>query len=308
MSFKFNITAKFFLPIIILFLSLIVVLSFFVSNIVEQSLIERAKNFIVDHAHVHASHLLTIDDFSSANYENSEQDFVNFLNAVKTPEILRIKVWNNESKVIWSDDKNIIGKEFKDNEEYNEAMEGKIAAEIQKPVKKENVGEVGYKQLLEVYAPVNFSKNSKPDGVIEIYYKMDSVNEMVVNSRYKIAAIILGGVFILFIFLWYFFQTVIKTPLIKLIKASDEIAKGNFSKKMDVRSKDEIGNLAASFNKMAEEIEQKQQELEATNSKLEQRVKERVGPYEDKIKELGDKVFDLEKTKNNLEDKLKNYV
>lgn len=46
-------------------------------------------------------------------------------------------------------------------------------------------------------------------------------------------------------------------PIRKLNKASKEIANGNFSKRVEIRNKDEVGELASSFNIMAEQIENK---------------------------------------------------
>lgn len=308
MFFKSNITAKFFIPIITVFLSLAVVLSFFVNSVIKSSIIERAQDFVADHVISHVSRVLTSDDFYSLNYEEREQNFINLLDEIKTSEVLRIKVWNNEARVIFSDNKDIIGKEFKNDEEYNKAMEGKVAAEIKAPISEENASERGYKQLLEIYIPINLSNSMRPDGVVEVYYKMNKVNKLIADSEFKIFSIVLIGVFILFIFLWYFFKTIIKEPLLELINVSQEIAKGNLRGKMNIKSGDELEKLAVSFSKMVEEIEKKQQELQNTNSKLEQKVKERTGPYENKIKELENKIFDLEKAKNNLEDKLKNYI
>ena len=43
----------------------------------------------------------------------------------------------------------------------------------------------------------------------------------------------------------------------KLNKASKEIANGNFGKRVEIKNKDEVGELASSFNIMAEQIENK---------------------------------------------------
>lgn len=49
-------------------------------------------------------------------------------------------------------------------------------------------------------------------------------------------------------------------PLSQMNAAAGELAKGNFERRVDVRSSDEIGQLATSFNSMAEEL-QRQEEL-----------------------------------------------
>ena len=50
------------------------------------------------------------------------------------------------------------------------------------------------------------------------------------------------------------FTYVVYIPIRKITKAADEYAAGNFEKKIDVHSNDEIGYLAASLNYMANEL------------------------------------------------------
>ena len=49
-------------------------------------------------------------------------------------------------------------------------------------------------------------------------------------------------------------RQVVYIPIRKITKAADEYAAGNFEKKIDVHSNDEIGYLAASLNYMANEL------------------------------------------------------
>ena len=51
-------------------------------------------------------------------------------------------------------------------------------------------------------------------------------------------------------FFIYFFSLTISKPVENLTNASAEVAKGNLDVKVEVTSKDEIGQLSESFNKM----------------------------------------------------------
>jgi len=53
----------------------------------------------------------------------------------------------------------------------------------------------------------------------------------------------------------YYFASRISTPIVKLNEAVVTIAKGNFDKRVDVKSKDEVGKLAQSFNQMAADLQ-----------------------------------------------------
>lgn len=54
---------------------------------------------------------------------------------------------------------------------------------------------------------------------------------------------------------------ILTKPINSLNKASKQIASGKFNERVNIKSKDEIGELANSFNQMAEEIENKINEL-----------------------------------------------
>jgi len=68
-----------------------------------------------------------------------------------------------------------------------------------------------------------------------------------------------------------FTSSAIATPLASLTKTVQEIAGGDLSKRAEVTSKDEIGQLALSFNKMAKQLQSSYANLEA---KVLERTKE----------------------------------
>ena len=98
-------------------------------------------------------------------------------------------------------------------------------------------------------------------------------------------------------------------------KTALEMAKNNFEVKAEVKSKDEIGDLAKVFNNMIDSIKISQNQLKeadarltAINLSLEQKVKERTAELEklkagleqsvvEKTKELYQKLEELEKFK-----------
>ena len=57
-------------------------------------------------------------------------------------------------------------------------------------------------------------------------------------------------------------------PVMELARATRRIARGEFSLKLKARSKDEIGDLAHSFNQMGSELLDRQKALEEANKKL----------------------------------------
>jgi two-component system NtrC family sensor kinase len=106
-------------------------------------------------------------------------------------------------------------------------------------------------------------------GILEQPY-IDKRNELVLSF---FAVAILGIVFALIIVV--FVTSRITKPLMSLVHATEKIAQGDLNYEVAVGSDDELGNVAASFNKMTkalkssnEEITQRSSELEGANREL----------------------------------------
>jgi len=72
------------------------------------------------------------------------------------------------------------------------------------------------------------------------------------------------------ILIGYFVARLIITPLSTLVRTSLAITDGDLSQRSKIKSKDEIGVLANTFDKMTENLQQRTLELEKTNKALEQ--------------------------------------
>ncbi len=78
-------------------------------------------------------------------------------------------------------------------------------------------------------------------------------------------AIISIIIIIIGIVLLIFLSRQLTNPLLSIIEATKRIADGNLSEKIDIKSNDEVGALAFSFNKMAEKLEKLQSEMETAH-------------------------------------------
>ncbi|MBW2506426.1 MAG: HAMP domain-containing protein, partial [Deltaproteobacteria bacterium] len=59
----------------------------------------------------------------------------------------------------------------------------------------------------------------------------------------------------------YFMSRALEKPIRQLVDGTDRVAEGDLTHRVQVRSRDEIGQLAASFNTMAEKLKKSRQEL-----------------------------------------------
>jgi two-component system NtrC family sensor kinase len=81
---------------------------------------------------------------------------------------------------------------------------------------------------------------------------------------------------ILLLIILYFSTTRIIDPLQRMVVATQEIAKGDLSHKVGVKSRDEIGYLAESFNQMTAKLKEANEALVEWGKTLEKKVEERT--------------------------------
>ncbi|WP_044895934.1 sensor histidine kinase [Bacillus alveayuensis] len=95
-------------------------------------------------------------------------------------------------------------------------------------------------------------------GFIYIYVPLAEIPE--VFRKGIPILVIAGALFFLFLYfgIRYFLKTIFK-PLREMQAFSKEVGRGNFSKRVSITSSDEIGELAMAFNKMAQSLEQEEE-------------------------------------------------
>ena len=80
----------------------------------------------------------------------------------------------------------------------------------------------------------------------------------------------------------------ITKPITELTNSVKKISSGNLNIKINIKSKDEIGELAEAFNQMNDDIKKSREEIEKYSKSLEEKVKERTSELDKKVSELTD--------------------
>jgi signal transduction histidine kinase len=122
------------------------------------------------------------------------------------------------------------------------------------------------------------SKEGQRIGTLEIGLSLHHLSNRMNQLRMDILFLTLGviGVGILLILI---FTRVLLRPIEKLVAATERVGKGELALTVDIRSRDEIGDLAKAFNQMT-------LQLKESRSDLEKKVEERTRQLEKNIKEL----------------------
>ncbi len=108
----------------------------------------------------------------------------------------------------------------------------------------------------------------KGEYIVYVIDTKEEVNEIIANMFINIFWALLFGLLISLI-LGFFLSRTIIAPISTLQHRSESMAEGDFSRKIEVRSRDEIGRLTIAFNEMAAKINTSLAEIQAEKNKVE---------------------------------------
>jgi diguanylate cyclase (GGDEF)-like protein len=117
-------------------------------------------------------------------------------------EVARIKIWNRDLKVVYSDDNSAIGRTFPSSPELVEALDGRVASGVADLTKSENQGDDEYGYLLEVFVPLRFGSDSRPAGVFEVYLPYGPIDAAITQATVQTYGLILVGLGLLYLVLF----------------------------------------------------------------------------------------------------------
>jgi signal transduction histidine kinase len=136
-------------------------------------------------------------------------------------------------------------------------------------------------QKLILCSPLWF--RGKIVGGVQMEIPMGDVMAHLLESQRMILISIILDAIVLIVFGSFLLSRVLVTPLKELIQLTQKISEGDFSQKIEVTSKNEIGQLISSFNRMIERLKENQENLdnhlkslESANKQLKQAQEELI--------------------------------
>jgi two-component system NtrC family sensor kinase len=117
-------------------------------------------------------------------------------------------------------------------------------------------------------------------GVLDVHLSLEPVERHVADSQLTLGAGLIAMVAAVLLMAGYLTWRMVLRPLRRFTAASARVAKGDLSAAIPVTSKDEIGEMTASWNRMLEELRRAREQLENWSKTLEQRVYEKTRELE----------------------------
>lgn len=98
--------------------------------------------------------------------------------------VVRVKIWSNDGTLLYSDEPQLIGKQFEVEADLREAFEGIIHTDVSSLSASENQFERGkFDRLLELYLPLRPAGSTEVAAVFEVYHDLAEVDERNTEMR-----------------------------------------------------------------------------------------------------------------------------
>jgi two-component system, NtrC family, sensor histidine kinase HydH len=169
-------------------------------------LLEREWGITADFIRTEAHQVLAPSDFAAPTTPAAQAHFERFYQQTgMMPEIVRVKIYDTNTGVIWSDEPRLEGERFPDNPQLVQALSGQTTVNLDTDeLKRENVYERNeFAQLVEVYVPIVFPDTSRIVGVVETYKTPNQVFASIRKGQLTvIGTSLLGGAFLYLSLFW----------------------------------------------------------------------------------------------------------
>jgi two-component system NtrC family sensor kinase len=113
-------------------------------------------------------------------------------------------------------------------------------------------------------------------GVLDVKMSLKQIDANLAESKWHMVLSALGTVLIIGVVSAGFINRVVRHPVRKLIEGTKQVSNGNLEFRISTDSKDELGDLASSFNKMSADLKEAYSEIKRWSETLEVKVRQKT--------------------------------
>jgi two-component system NtrC family sensor kinase len=113
-------------------------------------------------------------------------------------------------------------------------------------------------------------------GVLDIVYSLDEIDQAIRTNTFTIVGFSLGFIVVASLCVSFLVHRMVYVPLRDLRSGAKRLSSGNLEQLIPVRSQDECGELASSFNDMTIALRKSEKELREWGHTLEQKMEEKT--------------------------------
>ena len=113
-------------------------------------------------------------------------------------------------------------------------------------------------------------------GLVEANLSLAMLDKSIKNQGLAITIYVLGFLFVISVVLCTILWNLVSTPVSLLTRGMEKVAGGDLDYHLDIKTKDEIGELAQAFNAMTSDLKKAKNELVEWGNTLERKVQEKT--------------------------------
>ena len=216
---RLTLLVKFSITSLVLLATIGASLGWALTRYLEDQAIDQYKSSLASLVTPVVSPYLTPDIISNGASGDQYRGIEGALSYLGGSGLVRVKIWNRQGMVAYSDTPSLVGQTFEVEDDLSEAFQGITVAAISPLQAAENVEERGFGELLEVYTPLADSSGNIV-AVFEGYYDVDDLRQSAAATHgYLWTSIGLG-----FAFLYISLFTIVRNASRRLTRQSDENA------------------------------------------------------------------------------------
>ena len=176
-----------------------------ISYYLRADLLEREWTVTADFIRTQALQHLAPSDFAAPGSPAAQERFREFFErTVMMPQVVRVKIYDANMTVVWSDEPRLIGERFEDNAQLVGAIAGRTTVNMDTGGKKESsVARQDTRRLVEVYVPIVFQESPRVAGVVETYKDTAQVFAKIRSGQLTVIGTALGGGALLYLSLFW---------------------------------------------------------------------------------------------------------
>lgn len=114
-------------------------------------------------------------------------------------DVRRIKVWNQDGTVVYSDNHALIGRTFQADDDLKAALAGHSSASVTDGHDEENSGDDLAGPLIQVYVPLVFAGTSSAAGAFELYLPYAPVQSAIDSESNQLYLVLAAGLTVFYL-------------------------------------------------------------------------------------------------------------
>jgi two-component system NtrC family sensor kinase len=218
---------------------------------------------------------------------NDREALYHVINTIgREPGIRRVRIFNEEGRISFSTDPDEVNTLVDKRAEacYACHAQAQPLTRLDRPDRARIFTDAQGRRVLGVIRPIenepacsNAECHAHPAdrrilGVIDADMSLETVDAQLARQQKQLVGFTAGAVVLMSLVSVLFVWVVVHKPVSELTRGTHRVAQGDLDFRLPVRSSDEFGTLATSFNKMTSDLSEARAELTAWAQMLEERV------------------------------------